>query len=68
MNWKQFLKSCACILFFCTATGMLASGNSPAAETKTLQPGQEIEIPFADAGLPPTLYSMMKGEAVNDPL
>jgi predicted esterase len=43
---------------------MLALGNLPAAETKTLQPGQEIEITFADAGLPPTLYSMMNGEAV----
>jgi hypothetical protein len=37
----------------------------PAAETKTLQPGQEIEIPFADAGLPPTLYSMMNGDGGN---
>jgi predicted esterase len=43
---------------------MLAPGNSPAAGTKTLQPGQEIEISFADAGLPPTLYSMVNGMAV----
>jgi predicted esterase len=64
MNWKQSLKYSVCILCFCAATGMLAPGHSPAAETKTLQPGQEIEISFADAGLPPTLYSMMEGEAV----
>ena len=64
MNRKTFLKNCAWILCVCTATGMLAPGNSPAAETKTLQPGQEIEIPFADDGLPPTLYSMMNRTAV----
>ena len=64
MNRKQFLKNAVGILCFCAVTGMLASGNSPAAETKTLQPGQEIEISFADAGLPPTLYSMMNGTAV----
>jgi hypothetical protein len=64
MNRKQFLKNAVCILCFCAATVMLASGNSLAAETKTLQPGQEIEITFADSGLPPTLYSMMNGTAV----
>ena len=66
MNWKQFLKNGASILCFCAATGMLAPGKAPAAETKNpnpLQPGQEIEISFADAGLPPTLYSMMNGTA-----
>jgi predicted esterase len=64
MNRKHFLKNAVCLLCFCAAIGMLAPGNSSAAETKTLQPGQEIEISFADAGLPPTLYSMMNGEAV----
>jgi predicted esterase len=67
MNGKHFLKNCACSLCFCAATGMLATGDLPAAETKNpkaLQPGQEIEIPFADAGLPPSLYSMMNGTAV----
>jgi predicted esterase len=64
MNRKQFLKNAVSSLCFCAATGMLAPGNSPAAGTKTLQPGQEIEISFADAGLPPTLYSMMNGTAV----
>ena len=63
MNWKHFLKNAVSSLFFCAATGMLAPGDLPAAETKALQPGQEIEIPFADAGLPPTLYSMMNGTA-----
>ena len=51
MNRKHFLKNAVSILFFSAATGMLASGNSPAAETKTLQPGQKIEIP-ADADGP----------------
>ena len=67
MNRKTFLKNCAWILCLCAATGMLAPGNSPAAETKireSLKPGQEIEIPFPDAGLPPTLYSMMNATAV----
>jgi predicted esterase len=64
MNGKHFLKNCARSLCFCATIGMLAPGHSPAAETKTLQPGQEIEILFADAGLPPTLYSMMNGTAV----
>ena len=63
MNWKQSLKKSVCILCFCAVTGILAPGHSPAGETKTLQPGQEIEISFADVGLPPTLYSMMEGEA-----
>jgi len=64
MNRKQFLKNSVWILCFCAAIGMLALGNSPAAETKALQSGQEIEIPFPDASLPPTLYSMMNGTAV----
>ena len=67
MNRKQFLNNAVSILFFCAATGMLAPGDLSAAETKNpnpLQPGQEIEIPFADAGLPPTLYSMMNGTVV----
>ena len=66
MNLKQFLKNGGCILCFCAATGILAPGDLSAAETKNpnpLQPGQEIEISFADAGLPPTLYSMMNGTA-----
>ena len=62
MNGKPFLRNCA-RLCRVVAIGLLTPGNSPAAETESLQHGQEIEMPFADAGLQPTLYSMMSGTA-----
>jgi len=67
MKEKPFFKHW--VQRFCcgAAIGLIISGNSRAAETqnlKSLQPGQEIEISPADAGLPPTLYSLMNGTAV----
>ncbi len=67
MNGRSPFKNWARRLCSGAAIGLITSGNSPAAETRssiTLQPGREIEIPVADAGLPPTLYSMMNGTAI----
>jgi predicted esterase len=64
MNRKSFFKHSTRLLCCLAAVGLITPGNSPAGEAKTLQPGQEVEISFADAGLPPTLYSMMSGTGV----
>jgi hypothetical protein len=66
MNRKQFLISGVSLLCFCAATGMLAPGGASAGETNVLPPGREIEISFADAGLPPTLYSQLQMEIVGE--
>jgi hypothetical protein len=62
--FKHWARRSCCV----AAIGLVISGHSAAAETqnsKSLQPGQEIEISVADAGLPPTLYSMMNETTVS---
>lgn len=67
MKRKPFFKNRIGTLGICLTASLITLGNSPAAETQNpgdLQPGQVIEIPFTDASMPPTLYSMMNGTAV----
>jgi hypothetical protein len=47
----------------CATVGAIAAG-SVEGQNLQLQPGKQIEISFADSGLPPTLYSMMNGTPV----
>lgn len=67
MNQIEFLKSWAHGLCAVAVAGLMSQAGLSAAETgkpADLQPGQEIEMAFPDAGLPPTLYSMMNDTTV----
>ena len=48
------------------AMGVLGSGVLVSADSRNLpalEPGKTIELEFPEAGLPPTLYSVMYGTA-----
>ena len=64
MNRKQFLEW---VVRSGVAVAMLVPGLLSAADGKNppdLQPGRQLEIACSDAGIPPTLYSMMNGVTV----
>jgi predicted esterase len=58
MELKQVIGLCQCFLWLLVVAPLNAQENAAP------QPGSDVEISFADAGLPPTLYSMVNGTSV----
>ena len=64
---SQLANRCIRMLCGCAVVGVLSHGNMCLGEISgpdDLRPGLEFEIPFSEASLPLTLYSMMRDKVV----